>query len=351
MQFISKFRVYESQLGSLADPDSTRAVEELRNPLRAAAGMWGAHIGAEQPNVAVENPPAAAPVRRRHGAEVIEMQPIREHLAAVDAVPVRARPRHLQIDDPPAEEQHQKPPREEDEDDSIRIQRARVSRDSIERMRYERDDDVDPEAIPRNRPPKRKNAEKVVQPIDAPSIAAERMRQKLLAADSAIIEPNVPLFWTKSILLLAFGIFCAAIFSDAAVTAAADFSRRSSGHPFYISFGLFPLAINIPDALIAWGVAGRKRRHFTTFTFAHLYNNATLNNLIGLGVFCFVVYVRGLTWTFSAETIAILISTCSVGLIGSLVRNVPLWTALPIALLYGLSLVIFRFLEHYAKWT
>jgi Ca2+/Na+ antiporter len=322
-----------------ADQAASQTVEDLRDPVQAAAGIMGA--------VANNRRDALEPrsdERNGRGDVVINNIP-RGPLAPIEMEPPRARmrPRHLQVDDAP----QVKPHRDSEEFDGGRVRfdvqdHADAANEDIERQEPPRDDEA---------PPKRKHAEKIVQPIDAPSLGVERMRRQLLAPDAKVFSPNQFVFWVRSLLLLAIGVLFSVVFSEAAVTASSDLSRRTSAHPFYLAFVFFPIAINISELLIAFGVAGRRRRHFTTFAFANLYNSATLNNLIGLGVFCLIVYTQNLGWTFSAETIATLITSCAVGLLASLVRTIPLWVAGPVGLLYIVSLVVFRFLEHYANWT
>ena len=256
--------------------------------------------------------------------------------------------------------QHRKPRIQQLEDEENQNQREEPAKAEPEgplapeveepRRRQRREVSVEMERVP-EAPPKRKHAEMVVQPIlDAPVPAVERMRQKLLAAD-AVSDPHPALFIAKAILLLLFGLALSIIFADAALTASTDLSSRLNAHPFYVPFVAFPVAINVADFFVSFSVAARKRRTFTTLAFANLYNSATLNNLVGLGVFCLTVYLRGLGWTFSAETCATLLFACCVGLLGSLARTIPLWVGFPVAASYVLSLVAFRFLEHYAKWT
>eukprot|EP01122_Echinamoeba_exundans_P008704 TRINITY_DN2937_c0_g1_i1.p1 TRINITY_DN2937_c0_g1~~TRINITY_DN2937_c0_g1_i1.p1 ORF type:complete len:493 (+),score=77.99 TRINITY_DN2937_c0_g1_i1:575-2053(+) len=343
--FIRKFRIYEDQLMVSADQAASRTVEDLRDPVQAAAGIVGAF--ANNHREAREPPRHDEPYAERRDV-VVNNLPLGP-LAPIEMEPprARARPRHLQVDDAPPV----KPRRDSEEYERGRVrfdvqgqaEFAEPENDDIEQPEPPRDDD--------NAPPKRKHAEKIVQPIDAPSPGVERMRRQLLAPDAKVFSSNQFVFWVKALLLLGIGVLFSVVFCEAAVTASSDLSRRTSAHPFYVSFIFFPIAINISELLVAIGVAGRRRRHFTTFTFANLYNSATLNNLIGLGVFCLIVYTRNLGWTFSAETIATLITSCAVGLLASLVRTIPLWVAGPVGALYVVSLVVFRFLEHYANWT
>lgn len=76
-----------------------------------------------------------------------------------------------------------------------------------------------------------------------------------------------------------------------------------------------------------------------------------MNATLVLGVFLALIYFRQLAWSFTAETLAILLVTLVVGLIASFQRTVKLFWAIPVALLYPLSLVFVYLLENFAKWT
>lgn len=70
-----------------------------------------------------------------------------------------------------------------------------------------------------------------------------------------------------------------------------------------------------------------------------------MNNTLCLGIFFVLIAKLGLTWTFSAETLAIVAVTWIVGVPASLRRNFQVFWLFPILLAYPLSLVLVYFLE------
>ncbi|KAI3974310.1 hypothetical protein MKX01_030979, partial [Papaver californicum] len=71
-----------------------------------------------------------------------------------------------------------------------------------------------------------------------------------------------------------------------------------------------------------------------------IYGAVTMNNILCLSVFLSLVYVRHLTWDFSAEVLVILIVCIVMGLFGSFRTTFPLWTCSIAFLLYPFSLAL-----------
>ena len=69
-----------------------------------------------------------------------------------------------------------------------------------------------------------------------------------------------------------------------------------------------------------------------------------------LGVFLAIVYVRNLRWEFSSETCIILFATLVVGAVGGTRKTFKTYLAIPILLLYPLSIAMVAFLDNYLGW-
>merc|ERR1712226_484924 len=95
--------------------------------------------------------------------------------------------------------------------------------------------------------------------------------------------------------------------------------------PFYVSFIVTPLCSNASEIISSISFAMKKEKDNLILTYTQLYSAAIMNNTLCLGVFCGLVFFRGLTWAFSAEVY-------------------PLWLAIPVAGIYFLSLAIVAFL-------
>ncbi|CAL5341999.1 unnamed protein product [Camellia sinensis] len=159
--------------------------------------------------------------------------------------------------------------------------------------------------------------------------------------------------WTtfKAVLLLLLGTVIAAAFADPLVDAVDNFSDATSIPSFFISFIALPLATNSSESVTAIIFSSRKRQRSASLTFSELYGAATMNNLLCLSVFLALVYIRGLTWDFSAEVLVILIVCIMMGVFGSFRTTFPLWTSFVAFLLYPFSLALVYVLDYVLGWS
>nr|POF08462.1 vacuolar calcium ion transporter [Quercus suber] len=155
----------------------------------------------------------------------------------------------------------------------------------------------------------------------------------------------------KAVLLLLLGTIIAAAFADPLVDAVDNFSDATGIPAFFISFIALPLATNSSEAVSAIIFASRDKRKTASLTFSELYGAATMNNVLCLSVFLALVYIRGLTWDFSAEVLVILIVCLVMGLLGSFRTHFPLWTSILAILLYPFSLALVYVLDYVLGWS
>ena len=76
-----------------------------------------------------------------------------------------------------------------------------------------------------------------------------------------------------------------------------------------------------------------------------------MNNMMGLGIFLFLVYIRNLSWDVSAEVLVILIICTLMGVLTSSSTKFPLWTAIVAYLMYPISLGLLYVLTQVAGWS
>ncbi|XP_050370104.1 sodium/calcium exchanger NCL-like [Argentina anserina] len=155
----------------------------------------------------------------------------------------------------------------------------------------------------------------------------------------------------KAGLMLLAGTLIAAAFADPLVDAVDNFSDATGIPTFFISFIALPLATNSSEAVSAIIFASRKKKRTASLTFSELYGAVTMNNVLCLSVFLALVYVRGLTWDFSAEVLVIVIVCVVMGVFGSLRTTFPLWTTSIAYVLYPLSLVLVYVLDYIFGWS
>ena len=114
-------------------------------------------------------------------------------------------------------------------------------------------------------------------------------------------------------------------------------------NPFYISFILAPLASNTSELIAAYAYALKKTEKTITISFASLIGAACMNNTFCLSLFLFLVWARNLKWTFSAETICIIV----VELLVFATRRVhPAWYTIVVGSLFPASIVLVAGLEY-----
>ncbi|MQM20107.1 hypothetical protein Taro_053121 [Colocasia esculenta] len=162
---------------------------------------------------------------------------------------------------------------------------------------------------------------------------------------------NLTLTTVKAVLLLLLGTIIAVLFADPLVDTVHNFSNATSIPSFFISFIAMPFATNASEAVSAIIFASRKKQRTSSLTFSEIYGAVTMNNTLCLAVFLALVYIRNLTWDFSAEVLVILIVCIVMGLFSSFRTTFPLWTSLSAYILYPFSLVLVYILDFVFGWT
>ncbi|KAK4576612.1 hypothetical protein RGQ29_027240 [Quercus rubra] len=155
----------------------------------------------------------------------------------------------------------------------------------------------------------------------------------------------------KAVLLLLLGTTIAAAFADPLVDTINNFADATSIPSFFVSFIVLPLATSSRDTLSAIRLATQDKRHTASLSFSEIYGTVTIHNVLSIPVFLALVYIRGLTWDFSAEVLVILIVSIVMGLLGSFRTHFPLWTSILAILLYPFSVALVCVLHYYCGWS
>uniref|UniRef100_A0A7N2M9E9 EF-hand domain-containing protein n=1 Tax=Quercus lobata TaxID=97700 RepID=A0A7N2M9E9_QUELO len=139
--------------------------------------------------------------------------------------------------------------------------------------------------------------------------------------------------WFKAMMLLVLGIALLAILAEPLIESVQSFSKSASIPSFFISFILVPLATNTRASASAIKEARRKKSRTTSLTFSEIYGGVFMNNILGFSVLLILIYVRELTWEFSAEMLVVLLVCATMGLIASFRSTFPIWTSFLAALI------------------
>ncbi|PWA89142.1 sodium/calcium exchanger membrane region, EF-hand domain pair [Artemisia annua] len=145
--------------------------------------------------------------------------------------------------------------------------------------------------------------------------------------------------WTKAIMSLVLGITMLGLLAEPLIHSVQNVSSAANISSFFIAFIVVPLATNARAAISAIKTASHRNERTTSLTFSELYDGVYMNNVLGFFVLLAVIYIRGLTWEFSAEVLVVLIVCSIMGAAASLRSKFPIWTSFIAYLLYPLSLL------------
>mmetsp|Transcript_23445 Transcript_23445/g.51433 ORF Transcript_23445/g.51433 Transcript_23445/m.51433 type:complete len:534 (-) Transcript_23445:277-1878(-) len=150
----------------------------------------------------------------------------------------------------------------------------------------------------------------------------------------------------RSFWMMSLGTLLVLVFSDPMVDCLSEWGTRLGISPFYVSFVLAPFASNASELLSAYTYAIKKSEKNMTTSLSTLIGAACMNNTFVLGIFLALIYIQGLAWQFTAETVSMALIQWIIGLlaISSNTQTVP--TGVLILLCYPGCLMIVWFLEN-----
>lgn len=152
------------------------------------------------------------------------------------------------------------------------------------------------------------------------------------------LSDNAVLMRALGWLLL--GTLLVTVFSDPMCACINAFATSSGIPAFYISFVVTPLASNASEVIAAIMFAKKKTQQCVTLSLASLYGAACMNSTFCLGIFFALIYIQELTWTFTAETVAIMVTIFVVGVFGLKSDTFLMWEAGVILSMYVISLIL-----------
>jgi len=148
----------------------------------------------------------------------------------------------------------------------------------------------------------------------------------------------------KAAKLMAIGLSLILVFSDPMVEVMSNVGDRLTIPPFYVAFTLAPLASNASELLASIGYAGKKSKKTITVALAALEGAACMNNTFCLAIFMLLVYLKGLAWKFTAETLSILLIELIVAAV-AMQKTQTMVHAIFVLSLFPISIVFVAVLE------
>jgi len=174
--------------------------------------------------------------------------------------------------------------------------------------------------------------EKEEIPEDLRSLSPEEQQRRILL---------------RSMRMMAAGSVLVIFFSDPLVDVLSSLGELMQISSFYVSFVLAPLASNLSEVIASYAYAKKKTRKSITISMATLLGGVVLNNSFVLGIFLILVYSRSLVWSYSAETISIIVAEVLVFCI--VVRKVQTVASACLALsVFPFTLMLVALLENVA---
>ncbi|MED6157674.1 hypothetical protein PIB30_025452 [Stylosanthes scabra] len=147
------------------------------------------------------------------------------------------------------------------------------------------------------------------------------------------------LAWLKAIAYVVLGITMLSLLAEPLIESVRNLSREAGISSFFVSLILVPLATNFREATSAIREASYKKSSNTSQTIYEIYGAVFMNNILGFVVISTLIYVRDITWEFSADVLVVAIVCALMGIAASFRHTFPLWTSIPAYLLYLLSLL------------
>ncbi|KAI3510844.1 hypothetical protein L1887_17981 [Cichorium endivia] len=148
-----------------------------------------------------------------------------------------------------------------------------------------------------------------------------------------------------TILYVVFGVGIIYLISGAFIQSVIQFSNAAHIPFLFTSFVMAPLAMNTKMIIMAVLNTGPRVSKNASLTFSEIYSGLVMNNLLGLTTLLTTVYIKGLSWSYSAEVLTIMIPCVIVGLFAFFRDTYPLWASIAAMLLYPVSIYIYYIFE------
>jgi Ca2+/Na+ antiporter len=179
---------------------------------------------------------------------------------------------------------------------------------------------------------------------------AEEDEDEPIPTDLAHLSPaQQKIILRRAGLRIFVGTFVVLLFSDPLVDMLGQLAGVMGISPFYVGFVVAPLASNATEIIAAYAFARKKTSKTISISLTTLLGAAVLNNTFTLGIFLALVSFRQLQWTFSAETLAILLVELTMFFV-SLRRVQTVAMAYGVLSLFPLSIVFVWVLEQVVGW-
>jgi len=179
------------------------------------------------------------------------------------------------------------------------------------------------------------------------SVEVEIEEEEELPASMKDLSPEEQRKWIliQSSWMMLLGTCIVLFVSDPFVDVLGVWGKRLGVPGFYVSFVVAPFASNASELLAAYNYAVKKTPQDITTSLCNLIGAACMNNSFVLTIFFALIYLQGLAWKFTAETIAIMLVQWVIGGIAYCSKTHTMPIALIIFGCYPLCLFVVYILE------
>lgn len=153
----------------------------------------------------------------------------------------------------------------------------------------------------------------------------------------------------RSLWMMSLGTIIVLLVSDPAVDVLSSIGTRIGIPGFYVSFFLAPFASNASELIAAYNYARKKTKAGMNISLSTLEGAGIMNNTFCTAIFFLVIYLNDtIAWSFSAETLAIVIVELIVMAMAQK-KIMTLFDGIIILLLYPLSLVFIALIDKFTS--
>ncbi|KAK1426153.1 hypothetical protein QVD17_14822 [Tagetes erecta] len=167
--------------------------------------------------------------------------------------------------------------------------------------------------------------------IKDPNVAIAKFEEDWWAEIDTPINMVIP---KRRIFYVIFGVPIMSLISRALTQSVMQFSNAAHIPLNLTSFVVLPFVMNAKIVIKPFLHAGPRVSRNASLTFSQIYNGLVMNNLLGLLTLLAIVYAKGLSWTYSAEVLTIMLPCVVVGIFALKCNTYPLWVSIFAMLLY-----------------
>ncbi|PWA48256.1 EF-hand domain pair [Artemisia annua] len=179
--------------------------------------------------------------------------------------------------------------------------------------------------------------------IKDPKKAIEKFEEDSWGEIDTLLKREKP---KATIVYAIFGIVITVTITSPFITSVKQFSTAAHIPFLFTSFVMVPIALNTKKVIDALLDAQPHVQKNASLAFSEIYDGLVMNNLLGLLTLLAIVYIKGLSWTYSAEVLTIMIPCAIVGVFVIKRDTYPLWVSISAILLCPVSVYIYCILPN-----